>query len=162
MGASTRTSHAKAPSEIGTDYVALAGKAIRQKIPVDHKDHDDILSDTVLALFEKSAETWRPGQVYRYALQCAHVRQHHAEIAMDDNPAWKISTRSPALQEIAYDAGIASRLLAALPNKDREVLEILADGGDVLDVATELHMSARNALTAIRRARHHAERVDPL
>lgn len=66
------------------------------------------------------------------------------------------------MQEIEYDAGVARRLMEALPDEDRAVLEILVDGGDALDVATELRMKPKQAIQAIRRARRHAGLVDPV
>ena len=162
MAASTRKSPAVARSATVADYVVLAGRAVKRKIPADHKDHDDILSDILLTLYEKGAENWHPGQIFRYALRCAHQSEHPFEIAAnDDDPIWKISSRTPAMQEIAYDASVARRLMEALPDEDRAVLEILVDGGDALDVATELKMKPKQAIQAIRRARRHAGLVDP-
>lgn len=162
MAASTKRSPAAAPSSTVSDYVALAGRAVKRRIPADHKDHDDILSNVLLALHEKGAEDWHPGQIFRYALRCAHRSEHPFEIAVnDDDPIWKISSRAPAMQEIAYDAGVARRLMEALPDEDRAVLEILVDGGDALDVAAELRMKPKQAIQAIRRARRHAGLVDP-
>jgi len=65
------------------------------------------------------------------------------------------------MQEMAYDAGVARRLMEALPDEDRAVLEILVDGGDALDVAAELKMKPKQAIQAIRRARRHVGLVDP-
>lgn len=163
MAASTKINPAAVQSAIVADYVVLAGRAVKRKIPSDHKDHDDILSDILLTLHEKGAENWHPGQIFRYALRCAHQSEHPFEVAVtDDDPIWKISSRAPAMQEIAYDAGVARRLMEALPDEDRAVLEILVDGGDALDVAAELRMNPKQAIQAIKRARRHAGLVDPV
>lgn len=166
MDASTRTSRAEALSrEAG--FVAVVNRAASRRLPIDNVDHDDMVSDAMLSLWQRGCLGWERARLSAYARKAVMPRRRTMPEVYDENPAdddFKQSQRASMMpmQELHYDAMIARGLLRALPNEERAALEILADGGDALDVSDEMNLHPAQAIEIIRRARRHAGLVDPL
>ena len=126
-----------------------------------------MLSDAMLTLWQRGCVEWERPRLAAYARKAIAPRRGRATDVYDENLADDDFGRTQRaamrpIQEIHYDAMIARGLLRALPNDERAALEILADGGDALDVSEEMGIAPASAIETIRRARRHAGLVDPL
>jgi RNA polymerase sigma factor (sigma-70 family) len=60
-----------------------------------------------------------------------------------------------ALARLLYERRSAAKALHSLPQREREVLQMLADGRSVADIASRLHLSTHTVRNHIRRAMKH-------
>jgi RNA polymerase sigma factor (sigma-70 family) len=60
-----------------------------------------------------------------------------------------------ALARLLYQRRTASQAIHSLPQREREVLQMLADGRSVADIASRLHLSTHTVRNHIRRAMKH-------
>lgn len=119
-------------------------------------------------MWQRGCLGWETPRINAYARKAVIPHSRPRGEIYDENPLtnedFNRSCRAALkpMQEINFEAMIARGLLRALPDVDRSALEILADGGDALDVAEEMGLRPSEAIETIRRARRHVGLVDPL
>jgi hypothetical protein len=87
-------------------------------------------------------------------LKKSRERSLRRAMSVDDEnlPIDTLANLSPQ-QEPFYDAQVVRKLSSKLPERERWVFEIIADGGNVKDVMEELHVGPREALALLHQVR---------
>lgn len=137
---------------------------------------DDLASDILMELLDAGGFSWDEEEIEQFCrkrtssmiLKCLYRKERpecEFVAGFDDGRASRlieIAGVSAAHQETHVHASDARRLLRAIPNAQRAAMEILCDGGNPIDVAEELGITAWAAITLIKEAREYVSRVDPI
>lgn len=140
---------------------------------------DDVASDIILMLLNAGGFLWEEEEIERFCRKKAAfmVLKHMArreksecEFTVDGEdgelpPLLDILAVERAMQETIFEAHAAASLLPLLPllpNKHRQALEILCDGGNPIDVAEEMGLRPWDAIVLIKQAREYIDRVGPI
>lgn len=132
---------------------------------------DDVASDVILALLEAGGFGWEEDEIetfcrkkaaymvlkYLSGKECSECEFVSADGRRVDICDWAQST--PAMQETIIDARYHERCLRAIPDRQREALEILCDGGNPIDVAEEMGITPWAAIALIKEGRDYIDRV---
>jgi DNA-directed RNA polymerase specialized sigma24 family protein len=133
---------------------------------------EDIVGDVLLSLLDQGGFNWEEEEIVVFARKMARamtmkhafrVERHREGFGFDGDEQFAIELRqvTEPFQEISYRAKEAVGFLNAIPTNSRAVLKILCDGGNPIDIAEEFGVSPVAAITLIKEAREHINRVDP-
>lgn len=132
---------------------------------------DDVASDIILALLDAGGFNWEEDEIIHfcrkrsmYMLAEYHGRRERSECEFanadgESVPVLELNRHVVADQDTHVDASLAAERLSRIPNKQREALEILCDGGNPIDVAQELKVKPWEAIALIREGREYVDRV---
>lgn len=154
--------------------IRLVTQIVGTKRGAGHVMADDIASDVIMLLLDAGGFAWDAEDIEVFCKKAAaklsskaFFRQEIPECEftnVDGQPfeITKLMGSYPAPQEIICDSRTAVRRLRAIPDQQRQALEILCDGGNPIDVAEEMNLTPWAAIAIIKEAREYIDRVDPL
>lgn len=130
----------------------LLWRSLRDEVP-------DFVQQTFLHV-HRARHTFAEGSLFRpwlvsiaFNLKHEHFRRLSRKLAMDPD-VLRFGARAAAEPDVMYEADQACRALAALPARERKVLELLcANGLSAADIATEMNTTPSGVKSLAHRAR---------
>lgn len=154
--------------------ITLVTRIVGTKVGVGSICSDDIASDIILQLLDAGGFGWEEEEIIEFcrkkasaALVAFKFRKEVSACEFENLEGEnfffdKILGSYPPEQDLIVDAKTAMRQVQAIPNQQRQALEILCDGGNPIDVAEEMNITPWLAIKLIKEGREYVDRVDPI
>jgi DNA-binding CsgD family transcriptional regulator len=130
---------------------------------------EDISGDVLWSLYQKRGFLWEDWRIEAFAIACVsragkgerRVFEVETGASADQDPCdYRSLLHSRIVDpETAVEASFAMERVLRLPDRQREAILILADGGSPLDIASEFGIKPWDALALISEARDYLGRV---
>jgi DNA-directed RNA polymerase specialized sigma24 family protein len=154
--------------------IRIATRVVGTKMGDCFVQADDVISDILLELLDAGGFNWEEGKIedfcrkkasYKVLKYVCRRERSECEFSNADGEERFIIREAGSVsppQDNYVDARNAVRCLRAIPDRQRQALEILCGGGNPINVAEEMGITPWAAITLIKEGREYVDRVDPV